>query len=67
MIIWGGRQINLLTLNKNLFKRTQDERDDIFLKIVRKVFDKEINTASLGYRFYEIVFEDKQVKIVKKI
>ena len=30
------------------------------------MFDEEINTASLGYRFYEIVFEDKQVKISQK-
>lgn len=61
-----GDKLDLMTLNKNLFKRTQDERDDIFLKIVKKVFDEEINTASLGYRFYEIVFEDKQVKISQK-
>ena len=31
-----GDKLDLLTLNKNLFKRTQDERDDIFLKIVGK-------------------------------
>ena len=37
----------------------EEEKDEV------KV-DEEINTASLGYRFYEIVFEDKQVKISQK-
>ena len=50
-----------------MFKESQQDRDKVFFKLVSKIFDSQIESASLGYRFYEIVFKEEQIKISQKI
>ena len=62
-----GDKLDLNSLNKKLFKESQQDRDKVFFKLVSKIFDSQIESASLGYRFYEIVFKEEQIKISQKI
>ncbi len=58
-----GDQLDLINLNKKLFKKTQAERDEIFFKICESVFEDELHNVTLGYKFYEIVFKNNKISI----
>jgi len=58
-----GNQLDLMNLNKKLFKKTQAERDKIFFKICESVFSDKLHNVTLGYKFYEIVFKNNKISI----
>ena len=62
-----GDKLDLNSLNKKLFKASQQDRDKVFFKLATKIYGNKIHSASLGYRFYEIVFKEEQIKISQKI
>lgn len=58
-----GDQLDLFILNENLFRKSQLERDEIFLKICEEIFLDKVLKVTLGYKFYEIVFENNKISI----
>ena len=59
-----GDELNLEDLNKKIFKLGQNERDKVFKKIAVKAYSEDkIKKASLGYRYYEIVFEKSSISL----
>ena len=58
-----GDQLDLFSLNENLFRKSQLERDEIFIKICEDIFLDKVLKVTLGYKFYEIVFDKNKISI----